>query len=79
MEKLYHAYWLLPLERSVGQNHLRVEIVSSGAFQPLFNVIRARQNQVQGEQTNPERGLRILPESAIEIWPEWETIEAPEK
>lgn len=77
--ELYHAYWLLPLERSVGQNHLRVEIVSSGAFQPLFNVIRARQNQVQGEQTNPERGLRILPESAIEIWPEWETIEAPEK
>ena len=76
---LYHAYWLLPLERSVGQNHLRVEIASSGPFQPLFNVIRARQNQVQGEQANPERGLRILPESAIEIWPEWETIEAPEK
>ena len=77
--ELYHAYWLLPLERSVGQNHLRVEIASSGAFHPLFNVIRARQNQVQDEQTNPEMELRILPESAIEIWPEWETIEAPEK
>ncbi len=77
--ELYHAYWLLPLERSVGQNHLRVEIAGSGAFQPLFNVIRARQNQVQGEQVNPETELRILPESAIEIWPEWETIEAPEK
>lgn len=77
--ELYHAYWLLPLERQVGQNHLRVEIASSGAFQPLFNVIRARQNQVQDEQTNPEMELHILPESAIEIWPEWETIEAPEK
>ena len=77
--ELYHAYWLLPLERNVGQNHLRVEIVNSGAFQPLFNVIRARQNQVQGKQANPERGLHILPESAIEIWPEWETVEAPEK
>ena len=77
--ELYHAYWLLPLERSVGQNHLRVEIAGSGAFQPLFNVIRARQNQVQGEQVNPETELRILPESAIEIWPDWETIEAPEK
>ena len=77
--ELYHAYWLLPLERNVGQNHLRVEIASSGAFEPLFNVIRARQNQVQGEQANPERELRILPESAIEIWPEWETIEAPEE
>lgn len=77
--ELYNAYWLLPLERRVGQNHLRVEIASSGAFQPLFNVIRARQNQVQGEQADPEKELRILPESAIEIWPEWETIEAPEK
>lgn len=75
---VYHAYWLLPLEQSVGQNHLRVEIAGSGAFQPLFNVIRARQNRVQGGQANPERELRILPASAIEIWPEWETIEAPE-
>ena len=77
--ELYHAYWLLPLERKVGQNHLRVEIASSSAFQPLFNVIRSRQNQVQSKQANSERGLRILPESVIEIWPEWETIEAPEK
>ena len=77
--EVYHAYWLLPLERNVGQNHLRVEIASSGAFQPLFNVIRARQNKMQGKQANPKTELHILPESAIEIWPEWETIEAPEK
>lgn len=53
--ELYHAYWLLPLQRVVGQNRLRIEV------------------------TNSESKLRILPESAIEIWPEWETIEAPEK
>ena len=77
--ELYHAYWLLPLQRKVGQNHLRVEVTSSGAFQPLFNIIRARQNKMQGKQANPKTELHILPESAIEIWPEWETIEAPEK
>ncbi len=53
--ELYHAYWLLPLEREVGQNNLRIELVSQ------------------------EGGLTILPESAIEIWPEWETISAPDQ
>ena len=52
---LYHAYWLLPLQREVGQNSLQVALVSQ------------------------EGALTILPESAIEIWPEWETISAPEK
>lgn len=52
---LYHAYWLLPLQREVGQNNLRIELVSQ------------------------EGALTILPESAIEIWPEWETISAPMK
>ena len=28
--ELYHAYWLLPLQRAVGQNHLRVELASGG-------------------------------------------------
>ncbi len=50
---MYHAYWLLPLERKVGQNDLRVELVSQ------------------------KGAVTILPESAIEIWPEWETISAP--
>ena len=53
--ELYHAYWLLPLQRELGRNRLRIEV------------------------TNSERELHILPESAIEIWPEWETIEAPEE
>lgn len=53
--ELYHAYWLLPLQRKIGQHCLRIELVSGG------------------------RQLSILPESAIEIWPEWETIEAPEE
>ena len=53
--ELYHAYWLLPLQRSVGQNRLRIEV------------------------TNLKRQVRILPESVIEVWPEWETIEAPEE
>ena len=52
---LYHAYWLLPLERKEGKNHLRVELVSGGTT------------------------LTILPESTIEIWPEWETIEPPQE
>ena len=52
---LYHAYWLLPLERKAGKNHLRVELVSGGT------------------------SLTILPESAIEIWPEWETIAPPQE
>lgn len=52
---LYHAYWLLPLQREVGQNDLRVELVSR------------------------KGAVTILPESAIEIWPEWKTISAPEK
>ena len=52
---MYHAYWLLPLQREVGQNNLQVALVSQ------------------------EGALTILPESAIEIWPEWETISAPEK
>lgn len=51
----YHAYWLLPLERMVGENRLRVELVSK------------------------KTSLQILPESVIEIWPEWETISAPDK
>ena len=50
---LYHAYWLLPLQRKVGENHLRIELVSGGTT------------------------LTILPESAIEIWPEWETTAPP--
>lgn len=52
---MYHAYWLLPLQRKVGQNHLRVELLSG------------------------KKELHVLPESAIEIWPEWETISAPDK
>ncbi len=52
---LYHAYWLLPLQRVVGENRLRIELVTQKA------------------------GLTILPESVVEIWPEWETISAPEK
>jgi hypothetical protein len=50
---LYHAYWLLPLRREVGQNCLRTELVS------------------------PDAEVSVLPESAIEIWPEWETISPP--
>ena len=65
---LYHAYWLLPLQRKVGQNHLQVEVASSGPLNSLLNLIRTRQNQV-----------RVLTESAIEIWPEWETIAPPQK
>ena len=53
--ELYRAYWLLPLQREIGQHCLRIELVSEGTQ------------------------LRILPESAIEIWPEWETTEAPEE
>ena len=52
---MYHAYWLLPLQREVGQNHLQVELLSG------------------------KKELHVLPESAIEIWPEWETISAPDK
>ncbi len=52
---LYHAYWLLPLKRKVGKNHLRVELASGGTT------------------------LTLLPESVIEIWPEWETITAPQE
>ena len=52
---MYHAYWLLPLQREVGQNHLRVELLSG------------------------KKELHVLPESAIEIWPEWEAISAPDK
>ena len=52
---LYRAYWLLPLQREIGQHCLRIEFVSGGTQ------------------------LSILPESAIEIWPEWETIEAPKE
>ena len=51
---MYHAYWLLPLQREVGQNRLHVEFLEQG-----------------GE-------VVVLPESAINIWPEWETISAPE-
>ena len=76
---LYHAYWLLPLQREVGQNRVRIEVGDAAAFAALFNVIRTRHNQVRGEQVNPERELRVLPESAIEIWPEWETISEPVK
>ena len=74
---LYRAYWLLPLQREVGQNRVRIEVGDTAALAPLFNVIRTRQNQVRGKQVNPERELRVLPESAIEIWPEWETISEP--
>lgn len=52
---MYHAFWLLPLQREEGQNDLRVELISQ------------------------KGALTILPESAIEIWPEWETISAPEE
>ena len=52
---LYHAYWLLPLKRKVGKNHLRVELASG------------------------ETMLTLLPESVIEIWPEWETVTAPQE
>lgn len=52
---LYHAYWLLPLQRVVGENRLRIELVTQKA------------------------SLTILPESSVEIWPEWETISAPKK
>ena len=76
---MYHAYWLLPLQREEGQNRVRIEVGNAAALAPLFNVIRTRQNQVRGEQVNPEMELRVLPESAIEIWPEWETISAPVK
>ena len=76
---MYHAYWLLPLQREEGQNRVRIEVGNAAALAPLFNVIRTRQNQVRGEQVNPETELRVLPESAIEIWPEWETISAPVK
>lgn len=76
---MYHAYWLLPLQQEVGQNRIRIEVAEAAALAPLFNVIRTRQNEVQGKQVNPNRELRVLPESAIEIWPEWETISAPVK
>jgi len=52
---VYHAYWLLPLQRVVGENRLRIELVTQSA------------------------SLTILPESAVEIWPEWKTVSAPEK
>ena len=52
---MYHAFWLLPLQREEGQNDFRVELISQ------------------------KGALTILPESAIEIWPEWETISAPEE
>ena len=76
---MYHAYWLLPLQREEGQNRVRIEVGNAAALAPLFNVIRTRQNQVRGEQVNPEMELRVLPESAIEIWPEWETIAPPQE
>lgn len=47
-------YWLLLLERKVGENYLRIELM--------------------GGRTT----LTILPESVIEIWPEWETTAPPE-
>ena len=75
---MYHAYWLLPLQRKNGQNRIRIEVGNAAALAPLFNVIRTRQNQVRGEQVNPEMKLRVLPESVIEIWPEWETIGPPQ-
>ena len=76
---MYHAYWLLPLQREEGQNRIRIEVGDTTKLGPLSNLIRVRQNQVRDEQVNPERELRVLPESAIEIWPEWETISAPVK
>ena len=52
---MYHAYWLLPLQREVGQNSLQVTLVSQ------------------------EGALTILSDSTIEIWPDWETISAPDE
>ncbi len=75
--ELYHAYWLLPLQKKAGQNRLQVEVSGSGPLSPLSHLIRIRQNQVRGERVNPDRELSILPESAIEIWPQWETIGPP--
>ena len=51
---MYRAYWLLPLDRKEGENHLKVELASEGIE------------------------IQILPESMIEIWPEWKTTSAPE-
>lgn len=76
---MYHAYWLLPLQRKEGRNQVRIQVGYTATLGPLSNLIRVRQNQVRGEQVNPEMELRVLPESVIEIWPEWETIGPPEK
>lgn len=51
---MYRAYWLLPLAKREGVNHLRVELASE------------------------DIAIQIMPESMIEIWPEWETTSAPE-
>ena len=76
---MYHAYWLLPLQREEGQNQVRIQVSDTTTLGPLANLIRVRQNQVRDGQVNPEMELRVLPESTIEIWPEWETIGPPEE
>ncbi len=52
--KMYRAYWLLPLERTEGENRLRIEL------------------------TSKKTEIQILPESMIQIWPEWETTAVPQ-